>query len=191
MSQYNRIRPVHIEATKRRAEALNLRTQGLSYKSVFEAMIAKFGRDALPDSYDERNCYKDIAYELDRLRKNNIESAHMLRMVQSERLDQLLTATMMIAMDYENSPETRLKAIDRVLNIENQRAKLYGLYAPAQVKVSDWRSEIIELVKSGKLTKQQVEQELGSDVTRELLESGSIDVVEGRFTEEESSPGQA
>jgi hypothetical protein len=64
---------------------------------------------------------------------------------------------------------------------------LLGLYAPSKSKleVSDWHTEVIDLIKSGRITRAQAEEELGEETVRELLESGSKDVVEGKFTEEE------
>lgn len=176
-----------ISATVRRRDAVNLRVMGLSYREVFDALVQKYGREALPPSYDERNCYKDIAFELKRLKSESLETAQELRLMTVERLDKLLMEAMSQAL------AGNLKAIDRCLKIEDMRAKLFGLYAPSQVKVNDWRTEIIDLIKTGQITIEEVEEEIGKDEARELLVSGGITVVEGSFSEEkgtdENDPG--
>jgi len=40
-----------------------------------------------------------------------------------------------------------------------------------------WRGEVIDLLKSGKVTPEQVENELGSDIAQELFESIGLSVV--------------
>lgn len=171
-----------IAATLRKEESLRLRLSGMQYREIAEAMIARYGRDALPGSYDERFAWRDVQDEMKKHRSMIADTVNDLRIIESERLDQIQLSIM---------PEVlkgNLKAIDRMIRIMDHRAKLFGLYAPAQLKVQDWRTEILDLVKSGKITIEQVEQEIGPEYTQQLLNAGGNGAVEGRFTEEES-PG--
>jgi hypothetical protein len=179
----NTITPASIAALERRKKALEFRAMGLTYKEVFQAMLMHFGAEALPGSYDNRYAYRDCKEEMDRLRADTMESAAQMRWIEQERLDMLQSRLMPLIMSGK-TPE--LKAVDRVLRIMDHRAKLFGLYAPATVKVTDWRTEIIELYKSGKITKDMVIDEYGEEFARELLEPGRPDAIEGRIVEEES-----
>lgn len=50
---------------------------------------------------------------------------------------------------------------------------------PAQaVTVRDWRSNLIELIKAGKLTADAVKQELGSDLATELFIAAGLPISE-------------
>ncbi len=54
--------------------------------------------------------------------------------------------------------------------------KYHALFTD-RLKVDDWRSEIIELLKSGKIKPEQVEEELGGDLAAELFESAGVSIV--------------
>jgi hypothetical protein len=43
-----------------------------------------------------------------------------------------------------------------------------------KVQVQDWRSELVELVKSGKISLQELRQEMGDELAKELIESTSM-----------------
>lgn len=174
--------PVIVEPAIRRAYAYQLRAAGLNFREILEAVRANFGIDKLPHSYDERFCYKDVAYEFNRMKIQTMETASDMRVLELTRLDQMQTSIMPKAIAGD------LKAVDRVLKIMNQRANLMGLYAPtkSKIEVNDWRSEIIAMIKNGTITRQQAEEELGTEVIRGLLDTGSENVVEGSFVEEES-----
>lgn len=50
---------------------------------------------------------------------------------------------------------------------------------PTKLEVRDWRSEVIELLKNGKITPEEVEAELGSGLAAELFESAGISIAAG------------
>jgi len=54
--------------------------------------------------------------------------------------------------------------------------KYHALFTD-RLKVEDWRSEIIELLKSGKIKPEQVEEELGDTLATELFESAGVSIV--------------
>jgi hypothetical protein len=170
-----------IDVAMRKRDALEFRARGMTYREVHQALIMKYGKDALPDSYDERNCYADVQDELSKITLVNPESAKMMRMLMAERLDKMMLVI------FNEALGGNLKAVDRVLKIEDFRARLFGLYEPSRVKVDDWRSEIIDLLKQGKITISQVEDEFGAEVAKELVESRGTSVVDGTYTEEKSN----
>jgi len=170
---------ITITVSERKAYAMKLRTAGLNYREIHQEMIKRYGKDALPSTYDERYAYRDVKAELDRLRSSSLDTAQDLRLLELDRLDQLQTAILGDAL------AGNLKAVDRVLKIMDHRAKLMGLFAPSksQLEVSDWRSEIVQLIKAGKITVEQAEEELGKEFVAGLLVSGSTDVIEGEFAD--------
>lgn len=172
------ILPVHIDAAKRRQVVLEYRSLGLTYQEIYDAMVARFGNN-LPTSYDPRYAWRDFQDEMERLKKETMETAQSLRILELNRLDQLQSAIMPDALS------GNLKAVDRVLKIMAHRANLVGLNAPARIDVKDWRSEIVELIKTGKITLKQAEEELGPELYSKLLESGGTDIIEGQFVEAE------
>jgi hypothetical protein len=165
----------------RRQECMKLRLTGLSYPDIRDAMIQRHGLENLPGGYDERTVYADVQHELKKLNDAGMETAKELRQMESNRLDMAQAAIMPAVLRGD------FKAVDRLIRIMDHRAKLFGLYAPSQMKIHDWRSEILELIQTGRITIAQVEEEIGTELTRQLLESGSNGSVEGRFTEEKAS----
>lgn len=177
-------KPINIAVNERRKYSIQLRSAGLSYREIAKEMLQRYGTDMLPTTYDERYAHRDVKFELDRLRLETMESASDYRMLELERLDQMQTAIFGMAISGD------LKAVDRMLKIMHHRALLMGLYAPQQTKVdvNDWHTEIIDLIKSGRITRKQAEEELGEELVNQLLESGSGDIVEGSFTQTEVAP---
>lgn len=173
--------PTTITVAQRKGAALELRSLGLNYREVFEAMKQRYPGDLLPSTYDERYVWRDIHDEMDRIRTDNSETATHVKVLELNRLDQLQSALMRSALSGDP------KAVTAALKIMDHRAKLLGLYAPNQVKVNDWRTEILEMVKTGKISREDAEKELGEDLAREVFDGGSTNIIEGRFAEEESS----
>ena len=54
----------------------------------------------------------------------------------------------------------------------------YALFKD-RIQVEDWRTEIIQLLREGKLTPEQVMNELGKDIATELFISAGISISEG------------
>ncbi len=53
--------------------------------------------------------------------------------------------------------------------------KYYSLFTD-RVKIDDWRSEIIALIRDGRINSDDVEEEFGADIATELFESAGIRV---------------
>jgi hypothetical protein len=175
------ITPTTITVAQRKGAALELRTLGLNYREVYEMMRVKYPGELLPATYDERYAWRDIHDEMTRIRTENTETAIHVKVLELNRLDQLQAGIIGSAL---NGNE---KAVNAVLKIMDHRAKLLGLYAPSQVKVNDWRTEIIEMVKAGKVTREEAEKELGEELAREVFDTGSSNIIEGRIVEEKGT----
>lgn len=67
--------------------------------------------------------------------------------------------------------ETEIEMHDRLAALQTL-AKYYDL--TNTIKVEDWRSEIIALIRDGKVRQDQVEEELGYDVAQELFITAGI-----------------
>jgi hypothetical protein len=177
MANSTRILATNITVADRKYFAMQLRAAGLNYREIYEAMMAQYGADKLPASYDERYVWRDIQEEMRKIRNDTTETAEMVRALDLSRLDQLQAAIMQSAVRGD------LKCIDRVLKIMAARADLLGLRAPTTTVVNDWRSQVLDLIKQGKITLEQAEEELGTELYNELVKPGGETIVEGRFTE--------
>jgi hypothetical protein len=177
--------PIDIDVAERRAMALQFRGYGMNYREVSEAMRANYGA-RLPATYDERYAWRDVQSAMNDLRVKNMETANNIRVLELSRLDSLQATYMPGAL---NGDVKHLKA---TLSIMEQRAKLLGLYAPKEIKHSDWRTEIIDLVKQGLITRQEIEKDYGEDFARSVFDTRGEAVVEGSFaeTEGDEEPGR-
>lgn len=70
--------------------------------------------------------------------------------------------------------ETELEMYDRLKALE-LLAKYHDLVN--RVKVDDWRTDIIALLRDGKITREQVEAELGKSLATELFDSIGLSTV--------------
>lgn len=100
-------------AAERRIQALEMRKQGHSYRVIGERL-----------GVSAATAFGDVKKELDKLAKVAGEIAEDVRAIELQRLDDMLAALW---------PEAMLGnpvVIDRVLRIQERRAKLLGLDAP-------------------------------------------------------------
>ena len=76
---------------------------------------------------------------------------------------------------FENEVEMydRLKALELL-------AKYHDLINKSTVRVADWRDEVIQLLREGKVTPDEVAEELGVSLAEELFKSAGIRTVSGR-----------
>lgn len=149
-----------INIEDRRAKALELRKGGSSYRAIAKKLGVEVG-----------TAYSDVNAALQSLTNMNTTSADELRMMEVERLDAMLL-----------SISTQLKAghlgaIDRALRISERRSKLQGLDAPMKVEEVTWQSEILALIRDGRITLEQAKQELGLDLYQELFKSTGLPVI--------------
>lgn len=182
--------PVDVFKTIRIKRAMELRGQGFNYETVAQIMRTEFG-EKIGLKYDGSRACKDVKDALLYARTNMAETATEIIELELERLDKMLMVSYNLALNGS------LPAMDQVLKIMNRRAMYLGLYKPKSVKVSDWRTEILDLIKSGKITFNQVKEQLGDEIANSLLSGGNlmitdggekedVEVIDGQFNEVQS-----
>lgn len=127
----------------------------------------------------ERGVRKAIRRAMDRIRSEGDENAEQYRDLQLERLDKMLLAV------WSDAIKGIYGAVDRVLKIEDRRSRLLGLDAPQRHMIG-WEEEVMELLMKGEVTQEDVREELGEDLARQLFESIGIDFVESAEIEAQS-----
>lgn len=70
--------------------------------------------------------------------------------------------------------ESRVEMYDRLRAID-MLAKYHNLVN--HIKMDDWRTELLQLLREGKVTWEQVQQELGDGLAQELFESAGVPVL--------------
>ena len=119
-----------IDTQMRRNFVLDLRKSGATYRQIADAAIKRFGADDLPNGYDARYAYQDVARELDKLKAVVGDLAEDVRELEIQRLDALLLAL------WPQASKGNQGAVDRVLRIMERRSKLLGLDAPTRQEFS-------------------------------------------------------
>jgi len=105
-------------AAERRLNALRLRKAGASYSQIAEAL-----------GCSKTQAYRDIQRALKNIGKREQEGAAELRLLESQRLDELLMPMMRQAKNGSQG------AVDRVLRIMERRARLWGIDAPERAEL--------------------------------------------------------
>src|SRR5262249_19647874 len=111
--------PRRILAAERRTQALNLRKQGLTYARIAEAL-----------GISEPRAHRIVTFERQRLNQKRSEAAAEVLRLELERLDAMLAGV------WAAAEQGDLASIDRVLRIQERRARLQGLDAPERREVS-------------------------------------------------------
>jgi intein-encoded DNA endonuclease-like protein len=124
-----------VNAAERRTKALDLRKQGLTYEAIGKELGCNRSR-----------AYKIVSKELSLIKAKNNETAEEIKTIELQRLDHLLEATMIRAVD-ENTKDVYLPAVDRCLRIMERRAKLLGLDSPEKLDVETKQQLVINLVR--------------------------------------------
>lgn len=174
----------HLSAAKRRTFVYDLRIAGATYSDIVRAARETIP-DHVPPSYDERYAHRDVMIVLNKLNTELRESAEQMRTMMLQQID-----TVMLTV-YQKALTGDAKSVNSFIRLTDQKARLIGAYAPAQVKITDWRSEILQLVKQNRIQLDQVKDYLGEQLYREFVESGSTplleagEIEEGSFTEVE------
>jgi hypothetical protein len=91
--------------------------------------------------------------------------------VQLHRLDRALGTAVVIMDDPDQAADVRLRAIDRVLRVEERRARLLGLDRPARAELG-----IRPLSPREELSSEQVEEELASWA---LMAQSAVQIAQG------------
>lgn len=137
---------------ERREKAWELRLKGWNYREI--------GREL---GVSHVTAYHDINAVLEQVRKDTAEDAEKWRSVSIARIEaalkvvhDALAAELLDPETGMNIPATenhdiRLKALDRLIKLEERKAKLLGLDAPAKVeaKVSEVTLDEIDALKKG------------------------------------------
>lgn len=161
-------RPADLAAAQRRHLIFELRKGGATYRQIAQTLIDKYGADALPRGYDERQVHRDVIRELARLRTATALDVIEVTTMELERLNALFLGI------WTRATGGDLAAIDRALAIMRRMAELQGVVTPV---VIDWRLEVIALLQAGTVTPAMVEAELGPDLASEIFESIGIKVA--------------
>ena len=113
--------------------------------------MASQGKIIIPESYDERYVHRDVTSVVDEAKKNLVETGEMLRIMELRNLDRLQQSIMDKALSGD------LDSLDRVLKIMKQREKYVpDLTQPKKVDVKTWQSEILDFIKQGRITIEDV-----------------------------------
>lgn len=118
--------PKQIALLDRRRMALELRIQGGSYTQIAEAMRKQPGVSA---KYNASLAFKDIQDALEELHKRTADLAQQHVTLELERMDAL------IAILWPKAERGDYFAIDKIMQLSQQRLKLLGLVTPAPITV--------------------------------------------------------
>lgn len=155
----------------RRNKVLELRIAGISYDDIL-IELRKDKRLSLPSTYFVAEVRVDIIRSIEEIRSKSADYALEILEIDLLRMENLLMVY------YNKALSGDAAAANLTLRIMERRSKVLGLDTPRRVNVHDWRSEVIELYKSGKLTRDQIEKELGNELAGKLFESGSVEFSE-------------
>jgi cell fate regulator YaaT (PSP1 superfamily) len=97
----------------RRAEAIDLRVQGFSYREIGKRL-----------NVSAQTAYNDVQAELSEVREEAAENAKQNLRLDLQRID------IAIQLAIKKVQEGELAAIDRLVKLTDQRAKLLRLYEP-------------------------------------------------------------
>jgi hypothetical protein len=145
-----------------------MRIGGASYRAIGEQL-----------GITESGAAKAVKRAMKRIADEVKENAEQYRDLQLERLDKMLLAV------WSDAIKGSYGAVDRVLKIEYQRAKLLGLDAPTQVSIT-WQTELLQLIESGDVTLDEAREELGDDLANEFFAAAGIRLGESGEVEAES-----
>ena len=125
--------PNQIDTALGRSTALKLRAEGLSYKQIGEKL-----------GVSHQTAHNWVTSALEEIRTDTNESVVVVRQLESERLDRLLTQC------FEAAEKGSLDALNAVLKIMERRAKLQGLDAPTKTQALT-----VNLTENSELLEQQ------------------------------------
>ena len=169
--------PSHVNALERRKFAMELRASGVMYADIAIAVKQKFG-DKAPASYDERMAWRDVMIIIDKYQKDLAESADKIRTTMLMQIDNVMLTV------YQKALTGDQKSVASFIRLQEQKARLVGAYAPAQVKITDWRTEILQLMQNRQLTDAQIRGYLGEQLYREFVEQRSPALLEAGEAQE-------
>lgn len=149
---------VAIEA-RRKAIAAQL-LAGANYREIAAALDCSLATVA-----------KDVKTILQRWQHEQVGSADQWISLQCRRLDAALHAV------WGQVLAGHIPAISTLQKLIEQQGKLLGYEHASRV---DWKIEVSHLLLSGKLTPEEIEEEIGVELARELFESIGLALAESR-----------
>lgn len=124
-----------VSLTHRRMLAMELRKAGLSYREIASTLKKRPG---ISDKYNESQAHKDVKYGLERTVELTRQAAQEVRRLELERLNDLhrvLWGQVVVAEAEGRAPD--LRAVDRLLRVQERRARLRGLDEPLRLTIDD------------------------------------------------------
>lgn len=112
----------------RRAEAIRLRVRGKTIREIAEATGVSVGQAHT----DVRAAMRETA----RVAEEDVQAQRGLDLGRLERALDVVEAVLQNDAALADGGELHLKALDRLVKIQEQRAKLLGLYAPEKRELS-------------------------------------------------------
>jgi uncharacterized protein (UPF0335 family) len=117
-----------IKTAERRRLIVELRQQGLEWKTIVQRVKEQFPADQLPKGFDERYAYKDLVRALKAAEADLQESARTMLQLELDRLNKLQTGLWPKALQGDTD------AVKTVLQLMKRRAKYMGLDEPEEIR---------------------------------------------------------
>lgn len=162
-----------LELADRRAKAMQLRLQGMTYDQI-----------ALQVGVSAQQARRDIqALMREYMLEHEATTIPEYRAVETQRLDDMVREAYKIVLG-RGSAELRLKAMDRVFRAIHLRSELLGLKVPIevnlrQVEETQQDRELESLIAQAELTAEATRQQIvdGYVVSEEVVEDGGSAAV--------------
>lgn len=110
--------------------AFDLRKAGMSYRQIVDVM----GRDGIKVSTGQVHGY--VMERLVELAERTMEDASAVMQLELTRLDDQHRAAYRLAMDNDQDPAVRLRAINTLVRVAERRSRLLGLDAPVRAELT-------------------------------------------------------
>lgn len=153
----------------RREQAIALRVKGWTYTEIAEEL-----------GTCKSTAFKDVQACIRESIENRREDADAVRALELKRIDAATRVCMKFLTDENENPddpekskELRLKTIDRIAKLNDQRSKMLGLYAPQEI-----RSTVTEEV-SPQDIKAALKSKFGLTVAPEIEDAEASDNTDG------------
>jgi hypothetical protein len=117
-----------IKTAERRRLIVELRQQGLEWKTIVQRVREQFTADQLPNGFDTRYAYKDLVRALKAAEADLQESARTMLQLELDRLNKLQAGLWPSALQGDTD------AIRTALKLMERRAKYMGLDEPDEIR---------------------------------------------------------
>jgi hypothetical protein len=170
-------------------DVMELRKEGLTYRQILSTLVQKHGNQ-LSNGFSLFEVRKLFSLGMIQSKQRFMETGSEIIQLEYDRLEALWQAYYPLAMD------GNIKAGNICIKIMGRRARMMGLDKPQTVNIKDWRTEIIELVKQGKVSladvRKQIPESLYGEIDGLIVDGSSVEYENGGdeggvFEEEEDS----